>query len=98
RVENLEVGPEAPRSVLRRCGLLQLVVVLAGGQRNEEATLLHPVPFCFKVGSTFLLSSHRREKEERNRFIAVLFRESCRTGTFSEYDREEIGAPAAYGG
>jgi hypothetical protein len=50
------------------------------------------------VGSTFLLSSHRREKEERNRFIAVLFRESCRTVKFSEYDREEVGAPAAYGG
>src|SRR6266849_4297563 len=89
-VENLEVGSEAPRSILRGGGLLQLVIVLAGGQRNEEAKLLHPVPFSCKVGGTFVPSSHRGKKIERNRFNAVLFLESSRAVKFSEYDREEL--------
>src|SRR6266481_1611915 len=88
RVENLEVGSETPRSILRRGGLLQLVIVLAGGQRNEEAKLLHPVPFSCKVGSTFVPSSHQRNKAERNRFNAVLFRESSCAVKFSTSERE----------
>src|SRR5882672_10011626 len=97
RVENLEVGSEAPRSILRGGGLLQLVIVLARGQRNEEAKLLHPVPFSCKVGGTFVPSSHRGKKVERNRFNAVLFQESSCAAKFSTSEREELRTDAARG-
>src|SRR6266403_140331 len=73
RVENLEIDAQTPRSFLRRGGLLQLVIVVAGGQRNEEAKLLHPVPFSCKEGSTFFPSSHPQEKEKLNRFMLCSF-------------------------
>src|SRR5882672_4782012 len=97
RVENLKVGSETPRSILRRGGLLQLVIVLAGGQRNEEAKLLHPVPFSCKAGSTFVPSSHRQEKEKLNRFNAVLFRESRCAVKFSTSEREGLHSDAVCG-
>src|SRR6266404_1753333 len=97
RVENLEVGSEAPQSILRGGGLLQLVIVLARGQRNEEAKLLYPVPFSCKVGGTFVPSSHRGKKVERNRFNAVLFQESSGAVKFSTSEREELHSGAACG-